>query len=73
MCFAQPVSQKDPSNPANYPLSENYGQVKSRTITADGKTHGGATIADQHQANMKAYGQSKPPAFDKTVGANLRM
>ena len=73
MCFAQPVSQKSPANPANYPLNENYGQVKSRTITPDGKVHGGATIADQHQANMKAYGQSKPPAFAGKVGANLRM
>ena len=73
MCFAQPVSQKTPTNPANYPLNENYGQVKSRTITEDGKVHGGATIADQHQANLKAYGQSRPPAFTPVSGANIRM
>ncbi len=74
MCFAQPVSQKDPSNPANYKLNENYGQVKTSTVTPDGVRHGGAKIVDQHAANMKAYGQSKPPAFAKTLsGVNTQM
>jgi len=55
MCFAQPDKQVTPTNPANYPLNENYGQVRSATSDLrDGKTvrNGDQTIADQYQAEL---------------------
>lgn len=61
MCFASPMAQVTPSNPAPYPVDESYGTVTSNTITPDGVTHGGATIAQQYQANLAKYGQATPP------------
>jgi len=75
MCMAQPVQQTVPTNPAPYPLDKSYGAVKSRTITPDGKVHGGWTIAQQYQADMGAASAKSTPTqkTSTTTGANLRM
>lgn len=71
MCFAQPVEQKDPSNPANYPLSQNYGMVTSNWVTSDGVTHGTGQTLGQQYAYEKAHGTPPPdPNASKTTASS---
>lgn len=76
MCFASPVAQTTPTNPAPYSLDQSYGAVTSDTVTADGKTHGGASIGAQYQSNQAAAGKAAAPATPAapaSTGANWKM
>lgn len=76
MCFATPQAQVTPTNPAPYTPDKAYGAVRSySTNLKDGKQTGGATIAEQYQAeldNPNARPNIKAdPGY--RAGANLRM
>lgn len=54
MCFAQPVQQVTPTNPAPYTPDKAHGAVRSySTDLNDGVQKGGRTIAEQYQAELK--------------------
>lgn len=70
MCFAQPVEQKDPAQPANYALDQSYGQVTSSVTDAEGKTTGGKTIAETYNSNIKMGVPNKTPTTVTAVDPN---
>lgn len=77
MCFAQPVQQTTPTNPAPYSLDKSYGAVRSYTTGPDGKKKGGATIASQYQAELDSPNArdriKADPNYRGGSGTNLNM
>lgn len=76
MCTATPVTQTDPSNPANYPLAQNYGMVTSNWVTSDGVVHGSGDTLGNRYAYFKTHGTDEPDpnaGVTKASPSGLRM
>lgn len=77
MCFPQPVAQTTPTNPANYALKDNYGQVRSATYDTrhPEERHGDRTIAEQYQAELNNPNARPNIKADPKyrAGANLKL